>query len=338
MFSTVSIPYYASKDSLPRALPSTAEILNTPDVLSRIGGCKVVRIRPHFVVKFGTSVDAIEGQNLLFVAERTSILVPQVYAIYVDRKPETQSQRTFIVMQNVEGNTLAKEWSSMNVQQKKCVTGRLAGYMRQLRKIPTPGYYGCLGKSHLREGIFWTGEGENRVRSICGPFTTESEVNNAMIEKYQHIAQGNKRLDHKGEFYRRSMPRIFRDHPPVFTHADLQRKNVIVQKMPRTQPTIAPKEEVFGMWERIIKLARCSFVRVGRCQEQSMLASLDDDDYKVTLIDWELAGWYPSYWEYCGATAAFSWEDDWDQWIEQIIEPYYAEYPWMQMIRSELWS
>jgi hypothetical protein len=62
------------------------------------------------------------------------------------------------------------------------------------------------------------------------------------------------------------------------------------------------------------------------------------DEFEVIIIDWEKAGWYPSYWEYCIAVSAMRWDDDWGFWIEKILKPYYPEAPWLQMLRLELWS
>jgi hypothetical protein len=73
----------------------------------------------------------------------------------------------------------------------------------------------------------------------------------------------------KADFYRRALPFIFRDHPPVFTHGDLQQKNILVRKVP------------------------CS----GKGEETRF-------KYEIAILDWEFAGWYPSYWEYSRALFA----------------------------------
>jgi hypothetical protein len=40
----------------------------------------------------------------------------------------------------------------------------------------------------------------------------------------------------------------------------------------------------------------------------------------VSIVDWEVAGWYPGYWEYAAAFFAFKWEDDWLERIEEVID------------------
>ena len=63
-----------------------------------------------------------------------------------------------------------------------------------------------------------------------------------------------------------------------------------------------------------------------------------ETSFEVTLVDWEKAVWYPSYWEYCVASWAFRFDDDWDEWIECDLDPYSVEYAWLTMVTNELWS
>ncbi|KEY70182.1 hypothetical protein S7711_03403 [Stachybotrys chartarum IBT 7711] len=94
----------------------------------------------------------------------------------------------------------------------------------------------------------------------------------------------------KAEYYRRALPLAVRGHAPVFTHGDLQRKNLLLR-----------------------------------------------EDGTVVMLDWEAAGWYPSFWEY--ATAMFSrrWDDDWHSWVIKVLDEYWNEYAWMDMMFRELW-
>ncbi len=63
-----------------------------------------------------------------------------------------------------------------------------------------------------------------------------------------------------------------------------------------------------------------------------------EDEFEVTIIDWEKAGWYPNYWEYCLAICALRWDDDWCLYIQDFLPLYHAEALWLQMLRFELWS
>ena len=62
-------------------------------------------------------------------------------------------------------------------------------------------------------------------------------------------------------------------------------------------------------------------------------------EYKVTILDWEVAGWYPSYWEYARALFACGhWNDDWNFWVDRILDQYLNEWAWMDMLLKQLWS
>ncbi|KKZ64204.1 hypothetical protein EMCG_01489 [[Emmonsia] crescens] len=115
----------------------------------------------------------------------------------------------------------------------------------------------------------------------------------------KYIEASDNRTTFKADFYRRSLSQVFRGHVPKFTHGDFQRKNIIIRRRPNDTKT---------------------------------------SQYEITLIDWETAGWYPSYWEYSIAMCASRWDDDWDEWIAKILQPFDAQFPWLKMLYLDLWS
>ena len=89
-------------------------------------------------------------------------------------------------------------------------------------------------------------------------------------------------------------------HEPVLSHSDLQRKNILVR----------------------------------RVQDQQNLGSTC---FEVSVIDWEEAGWYPSYWEYSVLFIAFQWDDDWPKRLEQIVDPWPSEAAILRILYQDLW-
>ena len=190
-------------------------------------------------------------------------------------------------MDNVEGQTLASRWGSLAIPAKSAIADRLREVFNHLRDIPCPGYFGSLGNRPLEDCVFWTA-GDVASGVINGPFETEAQLNEAMVLKYLY----NTTSPQKAEYYRRVLPQVLRNHKPIFQHADLQRKNIMIR-----------------------------------------------DDGTLVIIDWETAGWYPSYWEYSLAIFACGrWDDDWHIWVAKILDEYLNEFAWMDMIRRELWS
>ena len=164
----------------------------------------------------------------------------------------------------------------------------------------------------MPDGIFWIDEGNQRNPEINGPFESETELNNALVGKKLHAdTTWNSWGPERSQFYQRMLPDVLRNHASVFTHADLQRKNIIIE--------------------------------FSSSSEVSLSSNGDSDhlqaaDLCVTLVDWEKAGWYPSYWEYCAASWAFRFDDDWPEYLETVLDLWPTEYTWLRILRNELWS
>jgi aminoglycoside phosphotransferase len=60
-----------------------------------------------------------------------------------------------------------------------------------------------------------------------------------------------------------------------------------------------------------------------------------DNSGVAVIIDWESAGWKPSYWEYCFAVNVAPDDDDWGDWIPEVFDEYVAELGWM-MIHNDI--
>ncbi|KIW63488.1 hypothetical protein PV04_10320 [Phialophora macrospora] len=56
----------------------------------------------------------------------------------------------------------------------------------------------------------------------------------------------------------------------------------------------------------------------------------------IVLLDWESAGWYPSYWEYVNTIFASWFESDWFRWVDDFLEPFPNEYAWYAMLAQEI--
>lgn len=101
------------------------------------------------------------------------------------------------------------------------------------------------------------------------------------------------------QFMQGMVNQILRDHRTVLSHGDLQPKNIIVNNF-------------------------------GTGKDGSR-------EFNIKLIDWEIAGWYPEYWEYCSSTTMCRWKPDWLEVIPHILDPYPVEYLLMQAIYSTVY-
>ena len=55
---------------------------STPETVARGAGTQLAKISPSMLVKYGTNESLMEATNMLYVAEKTSIPVPTLFAAY----------------------------------------------------------------------------------------------------------------------------------------------------------------------------------------------------------------------------------------------------------------
>ncbi|KAL2867501.1 kinase-like domain-containing protein [Aspergillus lucknowensis] len=267
------------------ALPSIAEIEASTDVLSDpTRSAKVVRVRERFAVKVGASM--VEAENMKFVAAHSNVAIPKVYDHFVD----LETQKRYIVMDFIPGTDLRKLAPSLAADQKKTVSKRIRETLDELRRIPSQGYYGNLNRTPYYEGILSTLDHDP---SISGPFDNEEQLNQGLLK-----CLGQRESPHYVRLLREPIQRTLRGHRSVFTHADLQPKNVIVEQN-------------------------------GVCEDGSL-------DFKITLIDWGLAGWYPEYWDYCNSTVYCQWKPEWLELVPDIFDEYPVEYLMMRIFYTSM--
>ena len=274
--STNPIPYYASTVDLPATLPNITEIKSSKQIFNGKSDVKVLAVGDHFVVKYGKRLSLEEGRMMLFMQQHTQVPVPRVFAIYHD------DGMNFIVMERIHGHTLQETWHTFDDQRKKKLVTQIKEYLGQMRRIGSPGGYCSLNQQPLLHSIFWTPS-----HDCDGPFDTEAEFNNAMVRK----CRASEALNMKADYYQQVLPNVLKDHAPILTHGDIQKKNIMI--------------------------------RTGSAAD-------------IVFVDWESAGWYPSYWEYANTVFASWFESDWFRWVDEFLEPFPNEYAWFAMLAQEI--
>ncbi|KAI0130564.1 hypothetical protein BJ170DRAFT_701209 [Xylariales sp. AK1849] len=200
--ASYSLPYYANPATIPAQLPTIEEIGAAQGILSDKLVTKVVSIGDPFVVKYGPQVDLLEGEAMLFF---TKLLVCSSTA-YIRTLWSPNNEIKIIVMERIKGQDLSLIWAKLDHAAKETLAIKF-------RSIFTD-----VGHRGLPDGIFWTNDA---LHPFAGPFETESDLNKAMVAKYVE----DRLSKHKAENYTRTFKDVLQNHPPVFTHADFQRKN-----------------------------------------------------------------------------------------------------------------
>jgi len=85
----------------------------------------------NFCIKFGESITLAEAHTLRFIAEHTSIPVPKVHHAFTHRG------KTYILMERIRGETMAKRWRSLSSMSKASIFNQLKQMIEELRSIPS---------------------------------------------------------------------------------------------------------------------------------------------------------------------------------------------------------
>ncbi|KAG6221212.1 hypothetical protein E4U34_002346 [Claviceps purpurea] len=247
----LQLPYFAPQSRLPIPIPAVQDIERDAVVLHERDGRRVVRFGNDFVIKYGLDVSLTEGENMLFVRQTQPLLAPEVFALFSVENAEG-GQVNYIIMENVVGDRLDQVWDRLGTPEKCRIAGALRLQTEILRKIPAPGYFGCLGRRPFEQYMLWTATEDGSDDGIFnGPFDTESKLTDALLQTYR-VCSG---LDQRVGFYRLWLPLVLRENSIAFTHGDLQRKNVILK--PDGQPVLIDWEAAGwypAYWEYVMSM------------------------------------------------------------------------------------
>ncbi|KAM3551473.1 hypothetical protein ARSEF4850_007857 [Beauveria asiatica] len=220
-------PFFAPSLQLPATLPSPEDIESCNNVIKEGHGRRIIQIGEHFIVKYGTRVSVIEGQNLLYVKKTKAVPIPEVYALYTKLNPEGRMV-TYIIMEYIRGETLETAWPKLSPDEKHTVALELRGYFDKLRKVPVPGYFGCFGNPPCNDLVVSTLPCDEASQNapLSRSSRTEYEFNQGLVEVYLD----NNGTEENARFYECMFSEVLKDHRPVLTHADLQKDNIILKK------------------------------------------------------------------------------------------------------------
>jgi len=179
-------------------------------------------ISKNKIIKAGRWIYLTEAATMRYIAQNTSIPVPQVYCSFVHKG------RTFILMERIDGEVIPSAWRRLGEEGRKKVWSQLKNMveeMRSLKPSPGTGVESCVGGS-LYYSLF------NRGNNHFGPFATIQEFH-LWLRKGFRLAEHPhpERLDVQERADLENMESMHDGlwPPPVFTHADLNPCNILVR-------------------------------------------------------------------------------------------------------------
>ena len=268
------------------SLPTIDEILQSTDKLSKDGEgfATIVRVRGRFAVKYSPQVSMIEAQTMRYVSKHSKVPVPRVYAFLTDEG----GRMGFIVMEYKSGVRLDKIWASLPANDKYVIEENIRSTLGELESIDPPDFLGSVNREPYEDGVFYVPEHDPQIQ---GPFANEEKLNEGILRKLATLPSAT---DEHQALMRSLVATTLRGHRTVFTHGDLQPKNILVDVSDRPGP------RSIALW----------------------------------FIDWEISGWYPEYWEFCNAMVCGRFNPDWLGVVQRTMRQYHHEYLMMLLIRN----
>ncbi|KAK3313307.1 hypothetical protein B0H66DRAFT_577388 [Apodospora peruviana] len=260
------------------------QAINEGKVLWSLHGTSVRTIGSEAVVKIGTGLDPDGITNLQYInTHAPQVPAPSCLGSLLSGK------RTYVFMSRAEGVTLESVWPQLSAAHKSSVQQQLNSIFRLLRDdhddktIPD---HDSQQQQQCDQG--WIGSFVSRackdmrrslrIRDAAGPAWSEAEFNDFLC----YDAAPRRTVTPWIRMVRSFMKE---NHRLVRTHGDLHPRNIMVK------------------WEEEEEN--------GNDRQQHVL--------RVTsLIDWELGGWYPEYWEFVRAMSMVDVRGNLADWCEYL--------------------
>ena len=181
-----------------------------------------MRLGSDLAVKYGVCVEFFEGENMKYVDANTSVQKSNGLAMFSDFTTYAgrQVKEQFIFMDYIPGDTLESAWSSLTWVECVEIGAQAYAAIGDIRSLSAPDYLGGVNRHRLVDGIFMT---EPLDEAICGPFGDEDPLNEGMIRPIRQLPD-----EPHTNLIRSMVAQLLTGHRTVFTHGDIQARNIMV--------------------------------------------------------------------------------------------------------------
>jgi hypothetical protein len=212
-------------------LPTITEINSSSIYLSKKDAWspyRIKRVRDNLVVKFGKDSELlVEAETMEFLHSHIPACIPGIFGIIVEdcpRKRDLTAKCYYLVMEYIPGTSYLEVYPSLTPVEKRDIQQQFRSIMDELRGLPSPGYYGRVGRRPLYDLTF---QHPHMVDAdICGPFATEEDFNRAIA-----ILMDRPSTPFHPNIFDRCITDVFCGYRLVFSHGDLQDRNLIISQV-----------------------------------------------------------------------------------------------------------
>lgn len=277
-------------------LPEVFEGLNKLILKSEIlffldASLGVLGLNTEIVMKCGAEVDIDPIATLPYIRQHAPrVSMPHIHGIL------KRVFRTWVFMERARGDTLQSKWDYLSDDQKSSVRNQLDSLVSDFRSIPPP-------PSEEPNAVYGCGIPRRCVDTRVERHKAEDPVGNE--DEFNEFLISN--TGRAGTPYMKMVkPLLGTNHRLVFSHGDLHPRNIMVTVTPH--PSTAGEdakntpEEGNEMEDKAVPPAASVTV--------------------TAILDWEMCGWYPEYWEYVKALNTTMDDEecpDWCNWLPRCI-------------------
>lgn len=201
-------PESPSSESIESQLPRLlGRMIAEGKVLRNISGKVIVKLSDSVVIKLGSDMDFDQVEILNYIMQHTkNVPIPEPLGAF---KIEDIS---YVFMTRIIGTTLEMRWPTMTKEEKCTFRDHLDAILVELRQIPPPPNYSLGWNDRCKDTRWYTRH--------SGPIVSEKEFNDFLLSNP---------LPRTTKTYLEMMrSRLQDDHKIVFTHGNLQPRNIMV--------------------------------------------------------------------------------------------------------------
>lgn len=169
-------------------------------------------------IKFRDAVTLSEASTLQFIAEHTSIPIPKVHHAFTHRG------KSYILLERVRGETIAKRWPTLSEASKPSLFKQLEDIIKELRSVPCQ----TEGIPNLDGGPIRDFRPQN---SSWGPFRTVTDFHpslrsNVTLQPLESSKSSSP--DEISDLKRLTAFHATEPRAPVLTHGDLSSLDILI--------------------------------------------------------------------------------------------------------------
>ncbi|KAJ5092149.1 hypothetical protein NUU61_007019 [Penicillium alfredii] len=247
-------------------------LVTTSEVIWHLGSTAVLGLNSALVMKVGNDIDLQHLPTLEYIKQHAPrVPIPDIHGIL--QQPD--SKRIFLLMSRAPGEPLDSKWKSLSEDEKSLIKGQLDAIVGDFRFLPAPAIHEALavlgGGSPRR-----CKDARRQVRVAPGPISSETEFNEFLTFNPQRTQSSTIAM----------IRSYLKDnHQLVLAHGDLHPRNIMVATSSQLHDPVegdAPSQEPQHTTNCIVNQSNTRVII-------------------TAILDWEMCGWYPEYWEYVKA-------------------------------------